>query len=103
MTPKPQNAFELGINYLRTKGWEDGRYSQTWAEDAEADGFYVWILDFSGSNADYARLSLFHTMLDGLFGRDHYMIETGENLMRIVFDSASDAIRFRFALADITA
>jgi hypothetical protein len=103
MAKESMTALAWGINYLRTKGWEDGYYSKTWAEDAEADGLYVWVFEFLGSNAEWARISTWSAMLDSMFGREHFMIEIGEDLVRIVFDSVGDAVMFRFAVADKTA
>jgi hypothetical protein len=78
-------------------GWN--WYPKNWNELAEAEGYYVWDQEFLGSDADYKRYERYYELLVEMFPPKTFFLESGASRMFIVFDSACDAITFRFELA----
>jgi hypothetical protein len=99
---KRLSALEWGVNHLISNDLIDGGPQQLIAK-AEADGYFLWITEFVGTTVDYLRLEVWYKLLDRMFEADSYMVETKLEYCCILFDSASDAVRFRFALAEQTA
>lgn len=95
------SALDWGLAYMSSKGWREHHgYSQTWAEDAEAEGYYCWVQEFLGSNDEYSRLDRWYPLLTELLGEDGYLVEVGDGQQRIVFGSASEAVMFRLKVVD---
>lgn len=91
-------AFKcMGSHHDAHGGW--AWYPKNWAELAEAEGYYVWDTEFLGSEADFQRYERYYNLLRVMFEPETFLLETGDSRMFIVFDSACDAIKFRFELA----
>jgi hypothetical protein len=74
-----------------------------WVQEAERDGYFLWATAFPGSRQDYERLQLTYEVLDQMFNTDQFLIEVRDDMQYLLFESASDAILFRFAMAEQTA
>lgn len=71
-------------------------YPKNWSELAEAEGYYVWEQEFLGSDADYKRYERHYELLVEMFPLGTYLLEAGASRLFIIFDSACDAITYRF-------
>jgi hypothetical protein len=72
-------------------------------QDAEDAGHFLWVNEFLGSHQDYERLHLWYIVLATMFDDAQYLVEVRDDLLFVLFDTASNAILFRFALAEQTA
>jgi len=96
------SAFEWGVKHLISNDLIDSDPQQLITK-AEADGYFLWVTEFIGTTVDYLRLEAWYKLLDLMFEADSYMVETKLEYCCILFESASDAVRFRFEVAEQTA
>jgi hypothetical protein len=96
------SALEWGVKHLISNDLIDSEPQQL-ITMAEADGYFLWVTEFIGTTADYLRLEVWYKLLDHMFEAGNYMVETKLEYCCILFESASDAIQFRFALTEQTA
>jgi hypothetical protein len=71
--------------------------------DAEQAGHFLWVNEFPGDHRDYERLQLWYNVLGNMFETDQYLVEVRDDLLFILFDTSTNAILFRFTLAEQTA
>jgi hypothetical protein len=74
-----------------------------WIQEAERHGYFLWVSEFPGTRLDYQRLQLTYDVLIQMFDSDQYLVEVRDDMQYVLFDSASNAILFRFEMAEQTA
>lgn len=72
-------------------------YPPNWEQLAEDAGYFFHMNEFHG---DYNKLEKEILLAQKMFGSNNVFFEVGNGHLFMVFDSAVDAFRFRFELAE---